>query len=160
MEGKYIYLIFLAIYFYLQYRAAQKKKRREQTPAGTKENSRQGKKPSTFQEIINEVQRQVQEAQQKKAPPSAPLQSKTKDKKFSFESYKSLADKHNKSKITYVPLTTNEKFSGVEGESVFTEEEMTTINTTHVTPSDAKPLHPLDLRQAIIAEAILNRPYE
>jgi hypothetical protein len=163
VEGKFIYLIFLAVYFYLQYRAAQKKKQREQEnqPDGSKPKSERGKGFRALEDILKEAQKQIQEAQHKKtAAEQQPKDSTKKEKSFSSTSYKSIADKHNKSKAVYTPLTVSESFSGIEGESVFTQKELDDSHIYDVKETIIASKYTLDLRQAVIADAILNKPYE
>ncbi len=162
MEGKFIYLIFLAVYFYLQYRAAQKKKQREQEQTGSnpKPKPEKGRGFRTLDDILKEAQRQIQEAQQKKQTVAPqPKVSTKKDKTFTSSSYKSLADSHNKAKSTYTPLSM-EVYTGVEGESVFTQRELEESHINDVQETLKAPSFSLDLRQAVIADAVLNRPYE
>lgn len=158
MEGKLIYLLFLALYLYLQYRAAQKKKQ-QQSPreSHTEEKPTTERGYRTLDDILKEAQKQFQEAGKKKE--SRPVPAKTKkEKSFSSSSYKSIADKHNTTKPAYIPLTTTETFSS-EGESVFSNKEIEMTKPIDLAETTAaKPLE-IDLRQAIIADAVLNRPY-
>lgn len=160
MEGKLIYLVFLALYFYFQYRAAQKKKQQKEVSGNTpKEKPTGGRGFRTLDDILKEAQKQIQEANKKKETKAPPVQQTiTREKSFSSSSYKSLADKHNKSKSVYTPLTSSETFTN-EGESVFTEKELAASHINEVVEAKVSKSADLDLRQAIIAEAILNRPY-
>ncbi len=160
MEGKFIYLIFIAIYFYLQYRAAQKKKQQELSKEHKEPQTDSGKGRGfkTLEDILKETQRQFQETKPKKHTQTQPLSNPDKKEKIRTpNTYESIADKHNETKSAYTPLTNNESFTGEEGQSVFAhayqEQAQPDQHQGLITP----PI--TDLRQAIIAEAILNRPY-
>jgi hypothetical protein len=159
VEGKLIYLIFLALYFFLQYKAAQKKKQQQQQRKVSAEKPVRGRGNRTLDDILKEAQKQIQAAQKMKEEKKVVPTDVTQDRTFSSSSYKSIVDKHNKNKSVYTPLTNNESYSGLEGESVFTEQEIAASHINEPSEIVKTKSFEFDLRQAIIAETVLNRPY-